>query len=100
MTAAPPSWPPSATPRRWRRSPPSAPSSPASAAAAAPPSPPGAAPEDGGLRVDGAVLSPDGRDSTRASVRGPLEAAERLGADLAERVKAAGGRAILSACAA
>lgn len=57
-------------------------------------------PDSGGLRVDGAVLSPDGRDSTRASVRGPLEAAERLGADLAERVKATGGRAILSACAA
>ena len=56
--------------------------------------------EDGGLRVDGAVLSPDGRDSTRDSVRGPLEAAERLGADLAGRVKAGGGQAILSACAA
>ena len=57
-------------------------------------------PENGELRVDGAVLSPDGRDATRDSARGPLEAAERLGADLAERVKAAGGRAILSACAA
>ena len=57
-------------------------------------------PEDGELRVDGAVLSRDGRDSTRDSVRGPLEAAERLGADLAERVKAGGGQAILSACAA
>ncbi|MCY3735021.1 MAG: hydroxymethylbilane synthase [Gemmatimonadaceae bacterium] len=57
-------------------------------------------PEDGGLRVDGAVLSPDGRDSTRDSVRGPLEAAEPLGADLAGRVKAGGGQAILSACAA
>ncbi len=57
-------------------------------------------PEGGELRVDGAVLSPDGRDSTRDSVRGPLEAGERLGANLAERVKAAGGQAILSACAA
>ena len=56
--------------------------------------------EDGQLRVDGAVLSRDGRDATRDSVRGPLEAADQLGADLAERVKAAGGQAILSACAA
>jgi hydroxymethylbilane synthase len=53
--------------------------------------------EGGGLRARGLVLSPDGSRDARAEVSDSPDHAERAGAELARRVLAKGGRAILAA---
>lgn len=52
--------------------------------------------EMGRLTLDGAVLSPDGRQRIAGQVSGPLDQAESLGTNLAEQVLAQGARALLS----
>jgi hydroxymethylbilane synthase len=50
---------------------------------------------DGELRLVGFIAAVDGSRSVRGEISGPVEACERLGADLADRLLAQGGREIL-----
>ncbi len=50
-----------------------------------------------GLRLDGVIASLDGRTLVRDFVHGTVDAADSLGAELAERLLAAGGAEILAA---
>ena len=52
---------------------------------------------DGRLRLRGYVGAPDGTRVVRGEVQGPVEAAERLGRDLAEDMKRRGAAEILAA---
>lgn len=52
--------------------------------------------EDGGLRLEGVLLSPDGRAFIRAEIEGEAAEAEELGLELAQDVLAQGGRELLA----
>ena len=54
-----------------------------------------AVPFDGGLRLWGLVLSPDGRHAVRADLTGAPDEAERLGVRVAELLLARGAREVL-----
>lgn len=52
--------------------------------------------EDGTLRLEGVLLTPDGKSFIRAEIEGDVSEAEELGLDLARDVLEQGGREILA----
>ena len=52
--------------------------------------------EDGTLRLEGVLLTPDGKGFIRAEIEGDVSEAEELGLDLARDVLEQGGREILA----
>ena len=54
---------------------------------------------DGILKIEGGVFSEDGTQSVRAKAQGPADEADAIGKELAQKIKANGGEALMAAIA-